>query len=890
MKYLICFFFSFCFTFFAFGQLGNWGPVENWTVGSASIALFTQAGSVTPANFLNTSEVAYCTPAPNTTYHFYISGVSFENINNINQWDDKKSQSQSPAGYRNFTNFTTDVNAGATYPITINHKSNGQGGPKTDYVFIWIDFNQNDSFEANELVGQMNKLVEAYTTYTSTTSISIPSSATPGNTRMRIIQRRDSAPSSCSSGGKGEAEDYTINIIGGSDTTDPIPTITTNSDPVFGPFQIDVDFDESVTGLSSLDFTVNNGAISNLTGSGLNYSVQITPTAIGSVQITLPAGSVVDGAGNANVAATLSVSYQSCPDDDGDGVCNDQDVCPNGPEPGTPCDDQNANTINDVVGTNCICTGMPPPSNETNCFSIDNSIDDIREASQGWVQTDGDDLKIGEHQIGLRFNNILIPNGANISEAEIQFKSFQTNTGAASLTITGQLIGNAPAFTSDRYALSSRNIRTASVTWSPQPWNNGDLTAAQKTVNIASIINELISQNDFVSGNSIVIFIEGTGTRVARAYDSASTDAAELCVTYGGNTCPDDDGDGVCNDQDSCPNGPEPGTICDDNDSTTFNDVIGANCICSGTSLPGSNETVCLRIDNGIDDIREQNQGWVKTDGDDLRLGEHQIGLRFNNVTISNGANILNAEIQFKSFQTNTGTASLTITGQLIGDAPVFTGGQYALSSRNNRTASVTWSPPSWNNGDLTDAQKTVDISSIITELVNQNDFVSGNSIAIFIEGSGSGYRVAEAFEKDDLNAAELCIIYRGPSVSTPDTRTYTKLKKELDGSYVQLGCASNLAFQYIEDYAITQGENAVIECKLFNWQREPIYTKSLVNNYGVNWKSINLRDNTDPNAFTPLSANTFYTLEVSGANKGEKYRLRVKTAVQVPCRDIPIN
>jgi hypothetical protein len=48
-----------------------------------------------------------------------------------------------------------------------------------------------------------------------------------------------------------------------------------------------------------------------------------------------------------------------CLDDDDDGTCNAVDLCPGGPEPGTPCDDGNAGTINDVITGGCICAGTP---------------------------------------------------------------------------------------------------------------------------------------------------------------------------------------------------------------------------------------------------------------------------------------------------------------------------------------------------------------------------------------------------------------------------------------------------------------------------------------------------------------------------------------------------
>ncbi|MBK9417010.1 MAG: T9SS type A sorting domain-containing protein [Flavobacteriales bacterium] len=44
-------------------------------------------------------------------------------------------------------------------------------------------------------------------------------------------------------------------------------------------------------------------------------------------------------------------------DADADGTCDANDLCPGGPEPGTACNDNNACTTGDVIGTNCLCAG-----------------------------------------------------------------------------------------------------------------------------------------------------------------------------------------------------------------------------------------------------------------------------------------------------------------------------------------------------------------------------------------------------------------------------------------------------------------------------------------------------------------------------------------------------
>lgn len=47
------------------------------------------------------------------------------------------------------------------------------------------------------------------------------------------------------------------------------------------------------------------------------------------------------------------------------------DLCPNGPEPGTPCDDGSACTINDLIGVDCQCSGTPTNCDDGNPCTLD---------------------------------------------------------------------------------------------------------------------------------------------------------------------------------------------------------------------------------------------------------------------------------------------------------------------------------------------------------------------------------------------------------------------------------------------------------------------------------------------------------------------------------------
>lgn len=102
--------------------------------------------------------------------------------------------------------------------------------------------------------------------------------------------------------GNGNTAAQTFSI--GVDVTSPGVTLATaSSDPVTGAFTLAVSFSEAVTGLALDDFTVSNAALSDLSGSGADYAVTVTPDGDGNISIDLPANAAQDDAGNGNTAA-----------------------------------------------------------------------------------------------------------------------------------------------------------------------------------------------------------------------------------------------------------------------------------------------------------------------------------------------------------------------------------------------------------------------------------------------------------------------------------------------------------------------------------------------------------------------------------------------------------
>ncbi|NJM80045.1 MAG: T9SS type A sorting domain-containing protein, partial [Flavobacterium sp.] len=80
----------------------------------------------------------------------------------------------------------------------------------TEYWAIWIDFNQNGTFETSELAVSGSSSSSANLTGT----ITVPTSALVGNTRMRVSMKYNAAQTACETFSYGEVEDYTVTIGG----------------------------------------------------------------------------------------------------------------------------------------------------------------------------------------------------------------------------------------------------------------------------------------------------------------------------------------------------------------------------------------------------------------------------------------------------------------------------------------------------------------------------------------------------------------------------------------------------------------------------------------------------------------------------------------------------
>ncbi len=317
---------------------------------------------------------------------------------------------------------------------------------------------------------------------------------------------------------------------------------------------------------------------------------------------------------NDNNVCTINDVYQAnctcagtLQDTDGDGTCDANDGCPNDPnkiapgicgcgvadtdsdsdgladcndpcplladlQNGDPCDDGNANTVNDVV-TNCVCVGtllgndcegVPggPAQPGTSCN--DNNVCTINDVYQanctcaGTLQdTDGD---------GTCDANDGCPTDPN-----------KTAPGICGCGVSD--------VDTDNDGLADCN----------DPCPNGANPGASCNDNNACTINDVITANCTCVGT--VQDTDGDGT--CDANDGCPNDPNK--VAPGACGCgvadTDSDNDGVANCNDNCPNiAGQIGSACNDGDSNTTNDVITSDCQCVGTPLGGCTENLTLTV------------------------------------------------------------------------------------------------------------------------------------------------------------------------------------------------------------------------------------------------------------------------------------------------------
>ncbi len=356
--------------------------------------------------------------------------------------------------------------------------------------------------------------------------------------------------------------------------------------------------------------------------------------------------------------------------------------------------------------------------------------EDITNGMPGVVETlntAGSDLELTSDSdedkrqiIGIRFPDMDIPKNSIILSASIEFVCDEEQSNPVTITFKGESSDNAPLFQVIDGDVSNRQTTIASVDWVPDDWEKGE---THKCLKLKSIVQEIVNNNGWEPGNAMAFIASSDDYPNHRTVENDSINGPILTITFQPNV-------------------------------STF---------VSERSVAHEGNIAEENITNGT-------PGWVETlgSGSDLELTSDSdedkqqiIGIRFPDMDIPKDSTINSAFIDFVSDENQSGPVTVTFKGESSDNAPLFQKIDGDVSNRLTTSASVDWTPDDWKTGEK---HKSLNMKSIVQELVNQDGWIPGNAMA-FIASSGD-YPNHRTAENDSSNGPTLSVTLQ-PDVST---------------------------------------------------------------------------------------------------------------------------
>ena len=165
------------------------------------------------------------------------------------------------------------------------------------------------------------------------------------------------------------------------------------------------------------------------------------------------------------------------------------------------------------------------------------SDDAEQSVATGSMELSSSDLELTtdgntQQAVGVRFQNLQVPQGASIVNAYVQFRTDETSTGASSMTIRAENVDHAGTYTTGPSNVTNR-ATTGAVSWSPPDWSSvGEAGAAQRTPNLSALVQAVVGRPGWTQGNALALQFSGTGRRTAEAFEGGATLAPLLHVDF----------------------------------------------------------------------------------------------------------------------------------------------------------------------------------------------------------------------------------------------------------------------------------------------------------------------------------------------------------------------
>lgn len=429
--------------------------------------------------------------------------------------------------------------------------------------------------------------------------------------------------------------------------------------------------------------------------------------------------------------------------------------------------------------------------------TIRDAADDTEErTSNGASAANGFNLSIGgsegpggnDQRVGLRFAELGIPQGAQITSAVLELDAQRSDNNAAILTYAAEDVDDSAPFTSAANDLKNRSLTTATVNQPAAAWT---ANRTYDSADLTAVLQEVIDRPGWCGGNALSLMVDSDNSRTAKslehvlrdANNNVSSDAATLRIGY-----------------------------------RLDNLLPGEGC---------SIRTAVAQVSHNSDDAEQKlNNGSMNLGSTDLEMPvesnrAQRVGVRFDEVPVPADADIVDAFIEFEVDSYKSGNPRISIMGEADGDPDRYAGNNWELSLRSQTSANVLWT-------DIDDAAvnakvSTADIGPIVQELVDRSDWEQDNAMAFMFErnnGDSNDFREFESRNGEPAAAPKLTVRYRA-TVQLGDTNglqitARQEMKEIINDLYPNHGTplvsAHYEAAQYLlgkpVDYGLRRGSN----------------------------------------------------------------------------------
>lgn len=335
---------------------------------------------------------------------------------------------------------------------------------------------------------------------------------------------------------------------------------------------------------------------------------------------------------------------------------------------------------------------------------------------------------------GTRFQNVFIPQGSIITNAEIDFLSDDPSLNSATPTTTYidiEDVDDATAYTTAVNDLSARSYSGSPVTWVLPAVAGQAINDTVTSVDITSLVQQVVNRSGWCGGNALAFKFASPpfagGPKVLKSADTPTdpanpSGAPVLRVTF---------------DQSN----------------------LAANEGCIRKTLVYQSEH---QKDDGYQILNANNRMKL---GNVLQTGKINgnatiLGLRFSGVQLDPADILVSAEIEMITSAAGTGSTTLDIAGHDQSNMPRLSGGELLSDTvaKPRTTASVAW--PITNNSAQGDKLVSPDLTTVINEVIQDpaNSWSAGNALGFYLE-NGTNLRKFHSLDSNIAFAPRLKLV-----------------------------------------------------------------------------------------------------------------------------------